>query len=273
MPMSARLLRPRASGFHPEAQAWQNAVIANGGTVSGTTLTAVSKFCLSIDAAGLRDRFYRLNLFCGGNLSAALVPLYRAPSRTGTQFGNTTDTNNGPFVSGDYTESGGLVGNGTSKFLNTGMNLSELPSIATGHLSVFKGAGSTAGRVLIGCRISGSTHYYRYDLVFGANRGLWGNVVIASASANTVKAHAIVSRTSSTALTVYHDGVSAATSSDSSTPSLPGREVYVFAENDGVAGSFWPHALYAYSIGLSLTAAQAASYNTAIQAFATALSR
>lgn len=72
MPMSPRLLRPRAGGgFHPEAQDWRNRVITNGGTVSGSTLTAVSNFCRSIDAAGLRDRFYRLNLFCGTGLSAA----------------------------------------------------------------------------------------------------------------------------------------------------------------------------------------------------------
>jgi hypothetical protein len=122
-------LRPRATGFHPEAQAWRNAVIANGGTVSGSTLTAVNNFCRSIDAAGIRDRFYRLNLFAGTGLPAALVPLYRGQSLTGTQFGNTTDTNNGPFVSGDYAEtgaSGGLTSNGTSKHLNTGLKADAL---------------------------------------------------------------------------------------------------------------------------------------------------
>ena len=273
MPMSPRLLRPRST-VHPEAASWAQRVRDNGGSVSGSTLAAVSRFCAAIDAAGIRDRFYRLSLLAGNNISAALVPLYLGQSRTGPQFGNTTDTNNGPFVSGDYTQSGGLVGNGTSKVLNTGINLSELPSIATGHLSVFKGAGATAGRVLIGSRSSGSTHYYRYDIISGANRGLWGNVIIAgTGTANTVKAHAIVSRTSATSLTLYHDGVSAATSNTSATPALPGRDVFVFAENDGAAGSYWPHAIYSYSLGLSLTDAQAASYNTAAQAFATALSR
>ena len=90
MAMNQKLLRPRASGVHPEAAAWQTAVVANGGSVSSTTLTAVNVFCKAVDSAGLRSVFYRLNLFCGGNLSSALVPLYRGPARTGTQYGNAT---------------------------------------------------------------------------------------------------------------------------------------------------------------------------------------
>jgi hypothetical protein len=124
--MSPRLLRPIASGVHPEAAAWRSAVVANGGSVSASTLKAVGKFCADIDKAGLRDRFYRLNLFCGSNLNAVLVPLYRGPSRTGTQYGNTTDTNNGPFVSGDYVENSGLKGNGSSKYLETGVAMTFL---------------------------------------------------------------------------------------------------------------------------------------------------
>jgi len=134
MPMNPRLLRPIASGVHPEANAWRTAVVANGGSVSASTLKAVGKFCADIDKAGLRDRFYRLNLFCGSNLNAVLVPLYRGPSRTGTQYGNTTDTNNGPFVSGDYSESSGLKGNGSSKYLETGVAMTFL---GTNQLHMF----------------------------------------------------------------------------------------------------------------------------------------
>jgi len=105
MPMNPKLLRPRST-IHPEAADWANRVRANSGSVSGTTLNAVSKFCASISSAGIRDRFYRLNLFCGTGLAACLMPLYRGPSLGGTQYGGTTDTNNGPFVSGDYTETG-----------------------------------------------------------------------------------------------------------------------------------------------------------------------
>jgi hypothetical protein len=238
----------------------------------------VSKFCAAIASAGIRDRFYRLNLFCGTGLNAALVPLYRGPSLGGTPLGNATDTNLGSpaFLTGDYNETGvnaGLNGDGTSKYLDTGLNLSELPSIATGHLSLLKGSGATLGVVPIGVRNAASDQYFRYDQVSGNNRGLFGNVIIANTASNTSRLYAIVSRTSSTSLTVYHDGVSAGTSSTAATPALPSRNLFVFAENNGSAGSFWPHAIQAYSVGLSLDAGQALALSNAMTTFQAALVR
>jgi hypothetical protein len=99
MAMSPRLLRPRST-LHPDAASWAARVVANGGTV-GTSLAAVSKFCSAIASAGIRDHFYRLNLFCGSNLNAALVPLYLTPDKTVTnlfQFG--TDQTNAAWLPG-----------------------------------------------------------------------------------------------------------------------------------------------------------------------------
>jgi hypothetical protein len=74
-----RALRPQAA--NADAQDWIDRVYANGGTVSTSTANAVSTFCDAIDAAGIRDRFYRMGIFAGSNLNAALVPLYRGPKR------------------------------------------------------------------------------------------------------------------------------------------------------------------------------------------------
>ena len=139
MAMSPRLLRPIASGVHPEAAAWRSAVVANGGSVSASTVKAVSAFCAAINAAGIRDRFYRLSLMCGDSdvsLVAVRTPLYRGPSLGGTQYGNALDTNNN-FVQGDYAETGatgGLKGNGSSKYLDTGLQ-SDAPVSYT-HLTL-----------------------------------------------------------------------------------------------------------------------------------------
>jgi hypothetical protein len=61
-----------------DAKDWVARVYAAGGTVSQSTANAINTFCNNIDSTGLRDRFYRLNLFCGSNLAAATVPLYRS---------------------------------------------------------------------------------------------------------------------------------------------------------------------------------------------------
>lgn len=120
---------------HPEALDWQSRVISNGGTVSSSTLSAVSNFCSSMDTAGLRSKFLRLNLFCGNDLNACFTPLYLGPSFGGTQYGDPQDGNFGPFGSIDYTETGaggGLSGNSSnSAYLDTGLNNTSF--ITTGN--------------------------------------------------------------------------------------------------------------------------------------------
>jgi hypothetical protein len=286
--MSPRLLRPRASGVHPEAAVWQNAVIANSGTVSGSTLSAVSKFCYAVDAAGIRDRFYRLNLFCGGNLNACLVPLYRGQSRTGTQFGNTTDTN-ANFVSGDYSEtgaSGGLVSNGSTKSLATGFAPNNLTATSM-HLSAYVvtanssgGAATALGQFVGGggaAELSlrhreqvsvGNAFYAQFNDANSFVRGPTGNPT----------GHLVGTNTAQNDKRFYLNGSqSGTTATANSTLTLSANEILVFAANEAVSGSsanFRSNArMAAYSIGAGLTASQASSYYTALQAFQTALSR
>jgi hypothetical protein len=279
MPMNPRLLRPIASGVHPEANAWRTAVVANGGSVSGSTMKAVSKFCGDIDAAGIRDRFWRLNLFCGTGLNAALVPLYRGQSRTGTQYGNTTDTNNGPFVSGDYAEtgaSGGLTGNGTSKYLDTGVKADALGQTDR-HLSM----------VGIGVSPTASHQYSGVDNFGCGGNAFWGILVgsgvtnfmirAQAAAANsttftaTGNAYILVSGNGSAA--VYEKGVSVVTG-PAGAFNAPNLDIYIFGLNRcGSPAALAASRQTAYSIGVAFTAGQAASFYNAMLAFQTSLSR
>jgi hypothetical protein len=118
--MSPRLLRPLTTS-HPESIAWRTAVIENGGSVSGATFNAVSRFCREVDAAGLRSKLVRVNLMCGNNLNAALVPLYRADSPIATPLGFATE-DNANFVNEDYQENAGLDNSAGTKWLLTGLD-------------------------------------------------------------------------------------------------------------------------------------------------------
>jgi len=284
MAMNPRLLRP-TQNTHPEAADWANRVRTNGGTVSGSTLVAVSRFCRAIDAAGIRDRFYRLNLFCGTGLNAALVPLYRGPTRTGAQFGNTTDSNNGPFVSGDYMETGagaGLTGNGTSKSLDTGY-LANTLAASNSHFGVgllATDSMATADRTLMGAW-NGSNNVFelrgrdRGGLVplaatmtrFATAGDRFGDDITASSLAvgNIVAAWP----------TMYRNGVSSGTDATSSQDFPAATKVYVFNLNNNNAGvtNYTNARLGWYSIGATMTSAQALSYHNALAAFNTALSR
>lgn len=139
MVMNNKTLRPRQSSatYHAEAKSWKARAVANGGTVSAGTMQAVSDFCAAIDDIGtMRSAFLRLNLVCGNNLAAALTPLYRGPSASGTQYGSPADINNGPYVANDYSEATGLTGNGTSKYVDTTIDLSHLVAVGADYDNV-----------------------------------------------------------------------------------------------------------------------------------------
>jgi hypothetical protein len=282
MAMSPRLLRPIASGVHPEASAWRSAVVANGGSVSASTMKAVSKFCADIDAAGIRDRFLRLNLFAGTGLNACLVPLYRGQSRTGSQLGNTTDTNVGTFVGSDYNEtgaSGGLIGNGSSKYLDTGLASTALPAITSGHVSVYMRSNSISGtHGLVGAD-DGTNRFAVFLRPSQVLRGVWGAIVGTlnndTTSFGTYPTGLYTfTRTGPSATVIYQNATSQSTTSDTPTIAAQSQPWFVFASNaNGTAANLNPARLAAYSIGTGMSAADMTAYNTAMAALQAALTR
>lgn len=284
--MSPRLLRPRASGVHPEANAWRTAVVANGGSVSASTMKNVSKFCADIDAAGIRDKFYRLNLFCGTGLNAALVPLYRGTSRTGTQYGNTTDTNNGPFVSGDYADNSGLtgtgnngVGVGSSKYLSTGLTPATV-GLSSGHLAAYifdlnQTAPNQSGVVSI--RANGITQrwwleYRQANMIAeysGSNFTGFANPSVAEDS------HVMLSRTTTSSAKYFRNGTQVGSEFTTTVTTASSSIGWpVFATNiDGAFNGYAPFRMGGYSIGTGMTDAQAAAYSSAMTTFQQAMAR
>lgn len=283
MPMNPRLLRPRQT-IHPEAADWANRVRTNGGSVSGTTLNAVDRFVKAIHAAGIRDRFYRLNLFCGNSdasLAAVRTPLFRGPSLTGTQFGNTIDTNAGNlFVANDYAEtgaSGGLLGNGSTKHLRTGLATNAL-TVGDRHLSVYEVVRSGATFDAFVGSEGATTGSQQFILSYGASASvvIFGFGAFASnlnSSATSTGGHWLgVSPTTATGI-LYKNGV-ADTNAVAVAATPTSAEIFVFALNrQSGSTDFYGGRLGGYSIGAAFTAAQALAYYNAMQAFQTALGR
>jgi len=277
----------RRDSAHPEAADWAARVVANGGTVSSATAAAVNQFCVDIENApggSIRDRFLRLNLFCG-SFQGAFVPLYRSASFGGSPLGNATDTNLGSpaFLTEDYNEtgtSGGLLGNGTTKYLNTGFNVDQLPGAANCHLSSFiTGTQDIASaRTLIGVLFNGVTDRYRL-LLNSSTAGNYsvtgdlgkGNSATVGGRANANGGLVLVSRTSTISNTLYDDAVSIATNTTPTAETTGASPFFVFARNGPT--EFFNGRMAAYSIGAGMDSIQVAAYSTAMQAFQTAMNR
>ena len=278
-------LAPQAS--NAEAQDWINRVYANGGTVSTSTASAVSTFCDAIESAGIRDRFARLNLFCGSSLNAALVPLYKSLSFGGASLGNATDTNNAFVgVGTDYAEtgaSGGLTGNGTSKYLNTGLTVSNIGTPASGHMSVYHGqsSGVNSNRYYMGANDAATSNRFYLGTDAFSTASVFGSYSSAVNASQTLAAqghgaagHRILSRETDSVLTHYHNGSVVATNTTTITPAVSTAAFAVFAANrNATVDRFHNSWIAAYSIGLGLNSTQAANYRTIMQTFQTALGR
>jgi hypothetical protein len=263
------------TNYNADLEFW----ILNGGSASSGTLSAMNTFCNSINSAGLRDKFYRLNLFCGNNLTSCLLPIYFGQRWNSFPYGFANGDRNFNFITGDYTESGasgGLLGDGSTKYLDTGVTISQIGTI--GHVSCYhKGVMSTSGaNVLI--RGSDGNNGIGIDINAGINliRGFWSPANTASFATNS-GGHYLVTRTSSTSMVLYTNGAtSRGDSTNTTSVSFPisSWTLYVFALNNvGVASSLCPTRIQGYSIGTEMTQSEANSFYTIMQTFQTALGR
>jgi hypothetical protein len=298
------ITRPAAG--HPEAQDWLNRVYYNGGTVSQYTADLVSDFCYRIDAAGLRSKFYRLNLFCGNNLQAALVPLYRGPrpldqiyggaiDRTVNYFSGATPVGNGfynnshDYLEGGSVTTGGLTGASASntRVIYTGLYYKELPSLLNAHFSSFFRVNTTpsAAAYPLGGLIGGPETTVNFQQVrinvaapttsgFSFATAISGTNLASGDNVALGPHFIIASRTSTTSLTAYLDGATAGTNT-TATPDYqsPYTLAICGASNGSSHGGAFPHTICGYSAGLGLSQAEAQAYNRIMQYFQLHLGR
>ena len=286
MSMSPRLMRPRQN-IHPEAAAWAARVVANGGSV-GTSLSAVDKFCKAIASAGIRDRFYRLNLVCGGTsgtnvgLNSATVPLYRGPTISNT-FGNAVDTNSGSaavFAAADYNETGtngGLKPDGSTstKYLNTGLLASDIPTLGR-HMSVWADMTTHAGnRFWMGTDASGCEGGFFWGLgSTSATEAQFrlGNPAAGSITGVSGKIHFLA--TGNGTVQSYLNGAASTSVTSTAFTSAPSRAVFVGALNRcGSPADAGSTRFAAYSLGLEMNSAQASGFYNALYNFQVAMGR
>lgn len=283
MPMSPRTLRP-VQNVHPEAAAWATRVVANGGTV-GTSLPAVSAFCKAISAtSGLRAKLYRVNLFCGASdasLVAVRTPLYRGPAATGTQYGGTLDDNVN-FVQGDYSErgsAGGLKGNGSTKYLDTGLAGTTF-SVGDRHMSAYWNANATltGNRAFIGnSNTTGDEAWFDIHSRFSSAGGesqITDSYALTHTAANHQQLAQYVGDTSAESYSMGADKKTKTSGWTLGNPTAASSNFFIFSINPSLFSGVRTDArICCYSIGLSMTEAQALALYNAQHAFNVALGR
>lgn len=254
--------------YNPETADYRARVIANGGTISDTSIDAIEKFVQDCKNAMIWDKLLEVAPFAGTNLSAALVKLVHPAGVPGV----ITNVN---FVAGDYSESTGLLGDGTTKYLNTGFNAqTHLPDNA--HLSFYlREEVIVAGnRCLLGA-LAGTDQYWLGSLTPTTQVNTrFGQTISATLSAPMSGAFYIGTRENSSALRLYKDGALAASEGTTVIHARPNQSIYAFAWNSaGTAGGYAPARGSFYSIGHALNGVEAAALHEAVQTLQQNLNR
>ena len=111
---------------------------ADGQALEAATRQAINNFVVGCKQDGIWDAIKASCILAGARtLNGALVPLVG------------TAPTNFNFVSGDYNRKTGLVGNGSSKYLNSNRNNNADP-LNNQHLSVYASQSQTIGTFVIG---------------------------------------------------------------------------------------------------------------------------
>jgi hypothetical protein len=220
---------------------------------------AMNNFIVGCKADGTWDAIKASCILSGARtLAGALVPL-----------AGTAPTNNG-FVSGDYNRKTGLVGNGSTKYLNSNRNNNADPQNNT-HLALNLSTAMSGTVAAIGAQTVSPTCQ---SLIFSSAGTL--DVRINSTSSYTPAANVVlgflgVSRSTSATIVSRSSSVTASSSNSSTSPTS--LSTFIFARNlDGSPNIHTSARCNFYSIGESLDLALLDTrVTTMINAFAAAI--
>lgn len=241
MAMNGRLLRPRASGFDPDALRYITAVqAADGQTLEPAVRKAINDFVVGCKRDGIWSAIKASCILAGARtLAGALTPLV-----------GTAPTNvNNNFVSGDYNRKTGLVGDGTTKYLDTNRNANADPQ-DNFHMAIYKSAFAAGGPVMgAGGASTGSTQIQGGSYRCRTSTGYTPTVTMPSESGFVG-----MSRGNGLTFIGRNSGTSETFTASSQTPF--NGNVFFYARNSaGTPGLFIAHRYSYYSIGESLNLA------------------
>jgi hypothetical protein len=257
-------------GMDADARAWAAAVTAAGGTYSASTMSALSTFARSAKAAGYWSKLTRINLHCGSDLTAARVPLKAGG-------GSATETISN-IVAGDYVETGatgGIKGNGTNKSFDTGFNpVSAGSSSSSCGLWTYVRGTESAGttRTILG-HTGTNIGWVNGGTVEGGFIAVAATSEVAPAANAAAEGFLGVTVNGSRNQQYYRNGA-AVGAAVAATGSFTNSSLHALAFNNaGTPINFSTRYLLAYAMTTGMSAADAAAFNTHMQAFQLALGR
>ncbi len=262
---------PPPNTWDSDAQIWQSAVGTNGGTLSATAYLAGTYFSKQLRWWGLRPlTVRRAGVYLGTTTNAMLVPIFKDTD------GDAIDDLIA-FAAGDYSESAGLTGNGTTKYLRcgrgTGVSLGSFANFTNIHMALYFRTNSAEATTSMGVTdgvngiygVAARNANFTYTFM-GLN---FNNV----SDTNGLGFYCIT-RTTSTLANAYTNGVPILTNTVAEVGPISGGAVVVHAFNSaGAINNFTTRTICYYAMGQGIPASQARPYYLAVHNLQAALGR
>jgi hypothetical protein len=254
------LITPTFS-FDADAQTYITAVeTADGQALETATRYAINNFVIGCKQDGIWDAIKASCILAGARtLTGALVPL-----------AGTAPTNFN-FVDGDYNRKTGLVGDGSTKYLNANINHNATASQNNIHASAYVSTAATTGVAFLGARSLANidTSIGNTTIANVPFRATTNNFTAVGPDTSSFTGLLGVSRSSGTSFTGRGNGSNTTFTKQSS--AIDSTPFYVFARNIGSVNYSNPRLAF-YSIGESLDLALLdARVTDLINAFDTAI--
>lgn len=252
--------------FDADAVAFFNRVTTAGGSLSTTEKTAVNTLVIQMKTDGIWTKMKAIYPMVGASAAACAQNL-KSSSFTGT------------FNGGWTYASTGVKPNGTSAYMDSGLNVNSNLTISNYHVSIYSrtdfNAGSfqpdcgitnasTHGVCVIGTRNNGSAYFENGSL----------NAFSGISVANSLGMYILNSQNSTTTKLQKNNSI-ISTVTGTQTRTLFSTNLYFACYNffGGSPYGFTPRENAFSSIGDGLTDTEAGNFYTAVQAFQTTLSR
>lgn len=256
-------------GFDIDAQAFFDAVVIAGGSLSDTEKDAVNVYIL--DAKNNTNSWWT-------DLSAWYPMVGSSAASTGVNA-KTPGTFDITWVNTPTFSSNGVDFNGTNEYGRTGFIPSTgFPSNNDASIGYYSRENIDSGNITMGVNNASSTQRLFLTL---KNSGSFTGIMFNQAGSQDInisssdsRGEFVLSRTTSTNLKGYRNGVSLETQTGAHTGTRPTLEIYLGARNNnGSASLFTAYQTAGVFIADGLSTAQILAQYTAIQVMNTSLSR
>jgi hypothetical protein len=248
----------------PDAQAFFNRVNTAGGTLSATEKEAVNTLVLQMKDDGIWTKMKAIYPMVGASAAACAQNL-KSSSFTGS------------FTSGWTFASTGATPNGTSAYMDTGLNVNNVLDGTNSHLSYYSRTSFTSGsdEYIMGAYQTNPVRFYALD--YSSTNNLLGSLGNLSpfnfGSISDTTGFLMITKKLNNEQKLFRNNVTLDTETQTYTDK-PNLNIYLGALNiNGNASAHSPVEVAFSSIGDGLSDNEASDLYTAAQAFNTTLSR